>query len=105
MATIQVKGPLAPSEQVWAEISQTEKGTIHTDNGEISDAVAKTIASWYQSSGTIGSVLAGLASGAAVDRDALAEDVAATGRQSMHTHGGHWADELNYLATWVLNHA
>lgn len=45
---------------------------------EISPAVAVTIASWWQSSGTVGSTLAAFATGCMVDRDALLDDIHAT---------------------------
>ena len=69
-----------------------------TDNGEISDSMARTIAGWYQSPGSVGSMLAALASGCRVEFDALYEDIAATGRAH------NWPVELEYMATWALNH-
>ena len=73
---------------------------FETPNGEMPDSMARTVASWYQSSGSVGSVLASLASGSDVARDALAEDIAATAR----TQNPMWPVELEYLATWLLNH-
>jgi len=101
MASIQITEPAASSEQARHEILAVALGTIPTENGELSDAAAKTIASWWQSSGTVGSALASLASGAAVDRDYLYEDIGATGRTAMPM----WPRELEMMATWCLNHA
>lgn len=47
----------------------------------ISTSCAATVAAWYQSSGTVGSVLAALASGRWVAREDLLGDIAATRRQ------------------------
>ena len=73
---------------------------FETPNGEMPDSMARTVASWYQSSGSVGSVLAAFASGRDVDRDALFEDIAATAR----AQNPMWPAELEYLATWLLNH-
>lgn len=100
MSSIQIPNEMAPEAQVREELERVERGTIDTENGEISDEVAKTIASWWQSSGTVGSALASLASGAAVDRDYLYEDIAATGRTALPM----WPRELEMMATWALNH-
>jgi len=100
MATIQITEPPLSAEEVRAEILTVIDGTATTENGELSDAVARTIAAWWQSSGTVGSLLASLACGHAVDRDALYEDIAASGRTAMPM----WPRELELMATWALNH-
>jgi len=101
MDSIQITEPMLSDEQVREEILTVIDGTIATENGELSDAAAKTIAAWWQSPGTIGSQLAALASGCAVDRDALCEDIAASGRTAMPM----WPRELELMATWAANHA
>jgi hypothetical protein len=67
---------------------------------EISDDVAAAIAAAYQSPGTIGHVLAALASGARVDYDEIAADIARTYRAAPDT-----ADRmaLDMLSTWLLD--
>ena len=67
---------------------------------EISDDVAAAIAAGYQSPGTVGHVLAALASGARVDYDELAADIARTYRAMPDT-----ADRmaLDMLSTWLLD--
>lgn len=69
---------------------------------EIDDAVAATIASWWQSSGTAGSAFAALASGAPVDHSAVLNDVWAS---LLETDSG-TRDRLalEMLATWAINH-
>lgn len=78
--------------------------TSHNTGREISPATAVTIASWWQSSG---SVLAGFASGTEVNRAALLDDIAAT-RTAEGYHSGRMntADmlDLDMLATFVLNY-
>lgn len=73
---------------------------------EISDGVALAIASWWQSSGTVGRTLAALASGHPVDVTALLDDVAATRREADARHALDAADgrALDMLSTWAINH-
>lgn len=97
---IRITDPILTSADVAAELIAVERGMSYTENGEISDMAARTIASWWQSSGAVGSVLASLASGCAVSRDELIEDIAMTGR----TASPMWPRELEMLATWALNH-
>lgn len=68
---------------------------------EITPESAVTIASWWQSSGTVGSVLAAFASGAEVDRTELLDDIAATWPEAI---GGIDGDALDCLSTFVINH-
>ena len=83
-----------------AEVAAVIAGTIETDNGELSDGAAKAIAAAWQSPGTVGNVLASLASGHAVNRWALGDDITATGRQADPM----WPTELECLATWAINY-
>jgi hypothetical protein len=64
---------------------------------EILPATAVTIASWWQSAGNVGRHLAAFASGSAVDRTALLDDIAATRR----IHGRN--DALDCLATFIID--
>lgn len=74
---------------------------------EVDPETAVTIASWWQSSGAIGRVLAGFASGASVSKDDLLDDIAAT----RNAHGYHTLDmlppdrrALDCLSTFVINY-
>jgi hypothetical protein len=97
MATITVQLPHVPSYLADAEIS----AVLGSPGPEISDCVAVTIASWWQSPGTIGRHLAALASGAPVQYGDLADDIHATyngpglSRQDRQ--------DLDVLSTWALN--
>ena len=93
---------LLTEEQVKAEMDAIENGT-QPGNGEFSDDAARTVASWWQSSGTIGSTLASFASGASVERTDLLDDISATARQAMGTTHVGWPRELEMLSTWVIN--
>ena len=96
---IRVTDPILTSDEAREHVRTMVEGKeFDTENGEMPDAMARTVASQYQTSGTVGSELAALASGASVGRWKLADDVAATGR----AHG--WPVDLEYLSTWVLNH-
>jgi len=67
---------------------------------EILDSTALTIASWWQSPGSIGRAFAELASTGSVDSDALAADISATYREASN------ADDrvaLDVLGTWTLS--
>lgn len=68
---------------------------------EVSDGAALTIASWWQSSGHTGHVLASLASGCTVDVTDLLDDIART-RADVTTYADNLA--LDMLATWAINH-
>jgi len=70
---------------------------------EVSDSVAVTIASWWQSSGTEGSALASLASGCAVDSEDVLRDVAAARRQApIGPEGDFDRLALDMLGTWTI---
>ena len=88
-------------EQALAEID-TRHG-----RGEISDACAVTIASWWQSPGAVGRGFARLASTGAVPADDLAGDVAAT-LTELHGLGldaaSTEARALQALAAWARTH-
>ena len=73
---------------------------------EIDDHVAVALAAWYQSPGSIGHVLAALASGATVTHDDLADDIYATRREIIrHDEAGR--DEslrhIDMLSTWAID--
>lgn len=73
MAKFQVR----ESHLTTAELS-ADMAAARAHVGIISDAAAVTIASWWQSSGTVGYVLAALASGREVDTGHLIADIDAT---------------------------
>lgn len=91
--TVQTTAPIVPSLDAQLEVAR------HHGKGEISDSAARTIASLWQSSGTVGSHLATLASGLPVDLDDLLDDI-------HHTRQGtaDWFDlqGLDTLATWAI---
>lgn len=78
---------------------------------ELDDAVAVTVASWWQSPGSVGRYLAALASGAEVDGAQLADDIAKTRQDhGYYTHmrgvndGRMSRDDrmaLDALSTWI----
>lgn len=73
---------------------------------EVSDECARELASWYQSPGSVGHVLAALASGADWDLDAVLDDIAATRRDCPRDYYGDsprsvWL-QLDVLATWAI---
>lgn len=117
---IQVRENHATSLDAYANVATVmaqERGP-NVYIAEIWPYVAVTIASWWQSSGTVGNVLAAFASGAEVDRTALLDDIDATRRE----HGYHIAltyvsalhrlvpmaprdrDALDCLSTFVINY-
>lgn len=69
--------------------------------GEITDECAVTIASWWQSPGSIGSDFAALASRGTVAVSALLDDIAATYREATDARD---RQALDMLATWAMNH-
>lgn len=81
--------------------AKREIAAAHLAGREISDPVAMTIASWWQSGGPIGRHFAQLASTGEVDAqdilDAIAAEYPEAKRQDC-------ALELDMLATWALNH-
>lgn len=64
----------------------------------MTDGTAMTIASWWQSSGRVGSALASLASGCAVSADALLRDIDNTRPEAVFADD---RDALDMLAEWV----
>jgi len=68
---------------------------------EIDDAVAATIASWWQSPGSVGRAFAALASGAPVDSSDVLADVSASLPETQPNTRDRLALEM--LATWALN--
>ncbi len=74
---------------------------------EISDEVAATIASWWQSPGGTGEVLAALSTGAQFDVTELLDDIAST-RAWVIRHADAQLEPnlraLDLLGTWVINH-
>ena len=99
MANIKVTAPIISDSAARDDIAHVVAGTTLSDCGEISDATARTIASWWQGPGSIGGDLAALASGATVDRSRLIEDINLTGR----TASPMWPEELECLATWAMS--
>lgn len=93
---------------VMREIQQVLAGTASTENGELSDAAARTVASWWPKSifTQFGSVLQDFSWGREVDRDELLEDISATARSLMGTREfpNGWPRNLELLSTWVINH-
>lgn len=89
----------ASSEQAMDDIGlvMNQFGDM-SDWREVDDSTALTIASWYSSPGSVGAVLAELASTGTCDFDDLMDDIAAT-RQ---TDGQ--SVELDLLSTWAINH-
>jgi len=95
VSTIQIRAQHTDSSTATAQV----KARYGVD--EVDDAVAVTIASWWQSPGTVGRHLAALASGAPVSYQDLADDIAGTRR----TPGAVSVDakrELDMLSTWAI---
>ncbi len=63
-----------------------------------SDSAARTVAMWWQSSGTIGSTLAAFASGTDVDENDLLTDIYNTRKANPESK-----DDMDILDWWVLN--
>ncbi|ROR95502.1 hypothetical protein EDD28_0055 [Salana multivorans] len=74
-----------------------ERWGVGGDN--ISDDVARTVAAWWQSSGSVGSALAALASGADVSVDDVAADCAALLRGTVTVAE---ANTLSALRAWAI---
>jgi hypothetical protein len=97
MSTLQVSYPHVTSRIADAEITEV----YGSEGPEISDCVAVTIASWWQSPGTIGHVFASFASGQPVEYDDLAEDIYRTQLSSSLTLRDRQG--LDCLSTWALD--
>lgn len=73
---------------------------------EVDDSVAVALASWYQSPGSVGRILAALASGTVVGFQELMDDIHAT-RREIDRHNEADAPtmrrQLDMLATWVID--
>lgn len=87
--------------QARDEISQIERGSINTWNGELSDPAARAIADMY---GTDESLLRSLSNGEAVDWSELLEEISEVARSKMSANNGSWPRSLEMLSTWVMNH-
>lgn len=85
------------SDEAYAEVSACH------GNREVSGACAVTIASWWQSPGPVGRVLAAFASGSEVDRSELSEDVSRTILHEYDSAEPRDRLALDMLGTWVLN--
>jgi hypothetical protein len=70
-----------------------------TDTRILTDEQARTVAAHYQSSGTIGSVLAAVASGLKAGRHRVIDDIDATRRELIRQEGA-W-EELTQLKAWA----
>ena len=103
MNTIQVTAVMGRVKDTGADVFNVlhQSGPVESRR-EITPHSAKLIASWWQSSGTVGSVLAAFASGCRVDRAALLDDIAATRRTEPMLEWDRSA--LDCLATFVLNY-
>lgn len=100
-AAIQVTDSHVNEEEARRDVAEV----ITAGAREINPATAATIASWWQSSGSIGSTLAAFASGRQVARKELLDDIAATRNSCGYGNGMEPADEqaLDALATFVIH--
>ncbi len=101
MPTIQV--PFEPSDltadDVYDEIAALiAHNNQSTERKELTPQTARVLATWWQSPGRVGHVLAGFGTGVAVDRDELLADIAATKPEASTEHD---RDALDYLASFV----
>lgn len=96
MSEIHITVPVVDKPGAHAALALMKRGgEFPTPNGEMPDEVARMVArQWCQHQ----PVLTALAGGEPVNRDQLSEAVAEVGRKYR------WPTELEYLATWVLNH-
>lgn len=100
--TIRVRASHVSEDQARRDVESVFAG----GGREVEPETAVTIASWWQSPGSIGHVLAAFASGAAVSKSDLLDDIAAT----RNAHGYHTFDmlpsdkrALDCLGTFVIN--
>jgi hypothetical protein len=98
MSTVQTTEPILMDDDANRDILAVYAGDVAR---EVTDSTARTIASWWQSPGTVGRTLAALASGLPVDTTELLDDIHATRQES--GYGTH--TDLDCLATWVINYA
>ncbi len=94
---------IVPSATAYADVMDTAAGEYNF----ISDATARTIASWWQSPGCIGRELASLASGVPVDLADLLADIEATVREKDQSitawENEHDAEALYQLREWAID--
>lgn len=95
---IRITTPAAFYDDAVAEALRVYNG----QGGEISDESARALAMAWQSPGTVGHVLASLASGVPTSGPALMDDISNTFAHDKPQGDDHLA--LGCLATWVLNH-
>lgn len=96
MAKITISLPHVTTRVADAEIS----AVIASEGPEISDCVAVTVASWWQSPGSVGRHLAAVASGAPVEYSDLADDIHMTRRVARDERDRRG---LDCLSTWALD--
>ena len=97
---IQVRTSILISATAWRDIRRS------VGVKEVEPHTAVTIAAWFQSPGTVGKHLAGLASGCAVVRGDVLDDIAATRRDFPRDYDSaesNWL-ALDMLATFVANY-
>lgn len=87
------------SAQLDAEMSGAEE-----ENREVSEAAARTIASRWQSPGTVGWALAAFASGAEIDWQSVYDDLSRTVVAEYATVGPGSRRELDLLGIYLLAH-
>jgi len=83
------------------EVADHVRAVQSAGDREIADEAAVTIAAWWQSPGTVGHVLAALASGVRVDLDDLLDDIRLTRKEATTSTD---RNDLDCLATWALHH-
>jgi hypothetical protein len=103
MAKIQIKERHSESSWAYSDVRFCSEPVVVARGQLIRANTAVTIASWWQSPGSVGSVLAGFASGAEVDTDELLEDIEATHR--MHQMEFRDSQALARLVDFVKAHA
>lgn len=89
----------ASSEDTYRDVRSVRMSVMQAD-GEIGDASALTIASWWQSPGTHGRAFAELSTTGTVAVEDLHSDIAAV-YQSADARD---REALDCLGTWALNH-
>ncbi len=105
---IRVGAKHVSAHEAYADVARVIAGevTVASEDREITDAVAVTIAAWWQASAGIGQVLASFASGCAVSREELLEDIARTRIvEGYHTAEMNLSDRdaLDCLSTYIIN--
>lgn len=93
--------------QTYATQREIDYQVKHREGScEVDDHVALAIAAQWQSPGTVGAVLASLASGHTVGVTELLDDIYHTRREAENARTLSTFDDLclGMLATWALNH-